>query len=210
VTAIPRVDHVLIALPDLGTSVRVFEHAYGLTSVEGGRHTGWGTANRIVPLGDAYLEIVAVVEPSEASQNPFGRWVAGAPAGEPFGWCVRVETLDALSSRFGLDVGAGSRPTAEGGFLQWRLAGLENAIAAPPWPFLIEWTRGSAYPGGLAADHPAGSVRLAGVTVGGASEPLGSWLREWIPEAVMPATSPHLTVALSTASGDVVLGRRSD
>ena len=52
---------------------------------------GWGTANRIVPLGEAYLELVTVVDDPEAAQSPFGRWVAeaGPTLAEPLGWAVR-------------------------------------------------------------------------------------------------------------------------
>jgi hypothetical protein len=42
------------------------EGRYGLASIEGGRHPGWGTANRIIPLGDAYIELVTVVDDEEA------------------------------------------------------------------------------------------------------------------------------------------------
>jgi Glyoxalase-like domain len=37
-----------------------------------------GTANRIVPLGEAYLALVAVVDESDAADSVFGQWVAGA------------------------------------------------------------------------------------------------------------------------------------
>ena len=45
-----ELDHVLIAVAELEAAAREIEGRYGLTSVEGGRHAGWGTANRIVPL----------------------------------------------------------------------------------------------------------------------------------------------------------------
>lgn len=41
-----EVDHVLIAVGDLALGAREIEKRYGLASVEGGRHAGWGTANR--------------------------------------------------------------------------------------------------------------------------------------------------------------------
>jgi hypothetical protein len=59
--------------------------------VAGGRHPGWGTANRIVPLGNTYLEVVAAVDAAEADGSPFGRWVAAAPSGGPLGWAVRTQ-----------------------------------------------------------------------------------------------------------------------
>ena len=91
-----ELDHVLIPLADLSRAVSEFEGRYGLVSVEGGRHADWGTANRIVPLGDRYLELVAVVDPAEASQS-FGRWVANARAGQPLGWAVRTDDLGAVA-----------------------------------------------------------------------------------------------------------------
>jgi hypothetical protein len=50
-----ELDHVLIAVSDLAAAAREIEVRYGLVSIEGGRHPGWGTANRIVPLGETYL-----------------------------------------------------------------------------------------------------------------------------------------------------------
>ncbi|HLN14742.1 MAG TPA: VOC family protein, partial [bacterium] len=67
----PRVwiDHVLIAVPDLAEGARKMEDAYGLRAIEGGRHPGAGTGNMIVPLGTSYLELIAVVDPGEASAS---------------------------------------------------------------------------------------------------------------------------------------------
>ena len=76
-----ELDHVLIAVADLAAAARELEVRHGLASVEGGRHPGWGTANRIVPLGDTYLELIAVVDEAEAAESPFGRWVAAAQPG---------------------------------------------------------------------------------------------------------------------------------
>jgi Glyoxalase-like domain len=56
-----ELDHVLIATPDLEAAAAELDDRYGLTNVPGGRHPRWSTANRIVPLGDTYLELVAVV-----------------------------------------------------------------------------------------------------------------------------------------------------
>src|SRR4051794_22384701 len=85
-----ELDHVLIAVTDLDAAGREFQSRYGLVSIAGGRHPGWGTANRIVPLGDTYLELVAAVDAAEAAGSPFGRWVAAAPpAGRWAGPCAR-------------------------------------------------------------------------------------------------------------------------
>jgi hypothetical protein len=67
-----ELDHVLIAVSDLATAGQGLEERHGLTSIEGGRHGGLGTANRIVPLVDTYLELVAVVDETEAAGSAFG------------------------------------------------------------------------------------------------------------------------------------------
>ena len=77
-------------MADLQAAAREIEARYGLTSVEGGRHPGWGTAKRIVPLGEIYLELVTVIDEAEAAQSPFGGSVADThPAlARPLGWAV--------------------------------------------------------------------------------------------------------------------------
>jgi len=155
----------LIAAADLASAAREF----GLASIEGGRHPGWGTANRIVPLGDAYLELVAVVDEAEAAQHPFGRWVAGAPAG-PLGWAVRTDRLDDVAHRLGLTVSDGSRVGRDGRLIQWRLAGVEEAAAEPCLPFFIEWAPRTTLPG-----HAGDSAEIA-LELSGDAERLSDWL----------------------------------
>src|SRR5918999_6293720 len=104
-----ELDHVLIAVADLAAAAREIEARHGLASIEGGRHPGWGTANRIVPLGEAYLELVAIVDEAEAAQSPFGRWVAAVhpTLPRPLGWAVRTHELDDLARRLDLTVATG-------------------------------------------------------------------------------------------------------
>ena len=104
-----RVDHVVYAVADLDAAAVRVRQAYGLDSVPGGRHERWGTANRIVPLGDQYLELVAVVDPAEAGTSGFGHHVLERAAGGG-GWltfAVATDDLAAIASRLGLEVDAG-------------------------------------------------------------------------------------------------------
>ena len=107
-----ELDHVLIAVTDLEAAAHEFERR-GLSSVEGGRHRDWGTANRIVPLGSCYIELIAVVDAAVAADSAFGRWVAGGanPEGRPIGWAVRTSGLDDVAGRLDLVVRSGSRVT---------------------------------------------------------------------------------------------------
>jgi hypothetical protein len=171
-----ELDHVLIAAADLNAVGRQFDAHYGLSSVAGGRHPGWGTANRIVPLGDTYLELVAVVEPDEAAGSHFGRWVGAAPSGRPLGWAVRTQKLDLIAGRLGLAVTTGSRRRDDGLLLRWRLAGMEQAIADPALPFFIEWGDGTPLPGRAEADHRDGPLRIDHVRLTGDADRLEDWL----------------------------------
>ncbi len=127
-----ELDHVLIAVVDLAAAAHEFEVEHGLASIEGGRHPGWGTANRIVPLGRSYLELVAIVDEDEAAESDFGHWVAAVDAesgSRPFGWAVRTNDLNEVAQRLGLNIEGGSRVTPEGEEVRWRAAGLEQPAA---------------------------------------------------------------------------------
>ncbi|HEX6656824.1 MAG TPA: VOC family protein, partial [Ilumatobacter sp.] len=116
-----RVDHVLLAVNDLAQAAGVLNDRYGLVSAEGGRHPQWGTANRIIPVGDAYLELIAVVDPNRVRDSAFGRWVAGAQPGimHPLGWAVRGLGVDDVAQRLDLAIEAGSRAAPDGRLVEW-------------------------------------------------------------------------------------------
>jgi len=172
-----QLDHVVVAVSDLRSAAADFETRYGLPSVEGGRHPGWGTGNRIVPLGDAYVELLAIVEESEAAVSTFGRSVADALAGgsqQLLGWAVRTDGLDAVAERLGLDVHAKSRARPDGSVLRWRLAGVEQALVEPCLPFFIEWADDAVLPGRSAT--AVGAIEL--LELEGDPVRLAGWLGE--------------------------------
>ncbi len=162
-----------------------------------------------MPLGDAYLELVAVVDQSEAERNPFGRWLAQAMAGpaQPLGWAVRTGRLDEVAGRLELTVGSGSRATRDGRLLRWRMAGLEEAAAEPSLPFFIEWERGTELPGRAPATHPAGDVAIARLELDGDADRLATWLgRHRLPLVVRPGAPAVASIVLTGAAGELVLG----
>jgi hypothetical protein len=123
-----KLDHVIIAVRDLGEAALWMEARFGLASIEGGRHPGWGTANRIIPLGDVYIELVTVIDGDQAQRSAFGRWVArsGNREASLLGWSVRSPNLDQVARRLSLTVGERSRTRADGQRVQWRLAGVQG------------------------------------------------------------------------------------
>jgi Glyoxalase-like domain len=200
-----ELDHVLIAVADLAAAARELDARFGLASVDGGRHPGWGTANRIVPLGDSYLELVSVVDTAEAAVAPFGKWVAARGA-RPLGWAVRVPDIDAVARRLHLTVAAGSRATRSGEILRWRMAGLEHAAAEPSLPFFIEWAPGAPFPGRAPCRHRAGDVRVVRLDLEGDGDRVATWLGgEDLPIAVGRGTAAVAGIVLEGRRGEIVL-----
>ena len=205
-----ELDHVLLAVADLEAAGREIEARYGLTSIEGGRHPGWGTANRIVPLGETYLELITVVDEAEAAQSAFGRWVADAlPADtRPLGWAVRTDALDAVALRLGLAVSANSRATPSGQLLRWRVAGIEEAAAEPSLPILIEWGPGTPVPGRSPITHPAGGAEITKLQLTGDEQRIAASIdTDDLPIEVRPGTPALASVTLRTQADEFVISR---
>jgi len=203
-----ELDHVLIAVEDLASAGRAFEERFGLASVEGGRHPAWGTANRIVPLGSNYLELVAVIDDAVAADSPFGRWIKeGATLdGRPIGWAVRPDAIDEVAARLGLTVTDGSRRTPSGELLRWRSAGVEQAMAAPALPFFIQWAPGTALPGTTAITHAVAPVAISRLDLEGDRDRLGDWLGAHdLPINVGDGAPRLAAVHLITTRGAVIL-----
>ena len=172
-----ELDHVVLGVADLDAAARHLRDRFGLIAAAGGRHPGWGTANRVVPLGDSYVELVTVVDPVEAAGSPFGRWVASMLAGGPaVGWAVRTDDIAAVAARLGLQVADGSRTTTAGARLSWQIAGIERAAQEPGLPFFIEWGPATPPPGRAGAGHDAGDVRLGRLVVRIDEDRLRGWL----------------------------------
>jgi Glyoxalase-like domain len=206
-----ELDHVLLAVADLEVAAREIEARYGLTSVEGGRHPGWGTANRIVPLGETYLELITVIDEAEAAQSRFGSWVAAAqPAlARPLGWAVRTNALDDVARRLGLAVSTNSRATRSGQLLRWRVAGIEQAVAEPWVPIIIEWGAGTPLPGETPTAHPAGRVRITKLQLTGDEDRVAAWLgTHHLPIEVRPGTPGLVSITLTGPADEIVIDAR--
>jgi Glyoxalase-like domain len=185
----------------------------GLRAEEGGgRHPGWGTANCIVPLGDAYLELVTAVDAAAAARSSFGRWVTASQSEllRPLGWAVRTGELDQVASRLDLTIETGSRTGRDGELVRWRLAGVDEAASEPALPFFIEWAPGTRLPGRARTVHVTGEVSIAEIRVSGDPHHIESWLgTHKVPIDIRPGTSAITAVILRSASGDEIVLKRS-
>jgi hypothetical protein len=204
-----ELDHVLMAVSDLAAAGKEIEIRHGLASIEGGRHPAWGTTNRIVPLGDSYLELVAVVDAHKAAGNPFGRWVASGASSipRPLGWAVRTSHIDEIARRLDLPVHAGSRATPGGELLRWRSAGIDQSIAEPSLPFFIEWDPQTQLPGQAAIRHRAGTAKISRLVLHADPGRLSSWLGDHqLPIVVRTGKPAVSTIYISIDVGEIVLG----
>jgi hypothetical protein len=164
-----------------------------------------------VPLGETYLELIAVVDEVEAASSVVGRWVAGVrPAvSRPLGWVVRARELDDVARRLGLSVGSGSRAMPDGTLLKWRSAGIEVAAVDSSLPFFIEWGEGTNFPGRVAVSHPVGQVEIARLILDGDAARLAEWLGDHGLPIVVRAGRPAIaSIVLSGPEGEMALDFR--
>src|SRR4051812_23270745 len=130
-----RIDHVIYAATDLGAAAARLERELGLEAVGGGRHDGMGTHNTIVPLGNGFLEILAVADAEEAAGSPLGRAVTGRieTVGEGLlGWAGAGEDAEARAGGMGSAISATGPQGMTAG-----LTGVAGAMGEPYLPFFI-------------------------------------------------------------------------
>jgi Glyoxalase-like domain len=204
-----RLDHVVYAVPDLDEAAVRFRAEFGLDSTPGGRHERWGTANRIVPLGDQYVELVAALDEAAAARTVFGRGVLERVSGGS-GWftlAAVANDLDAVAARLGLEIGSGSRTRPDGETLRWRSAGLDNPRREPWMPFFLAWdVPDELHPGRARAGHGVRADGIAWVEAGGDAERLREWLGgEELPIRVIEGAPGLRRVGVATADREIVI-----
>jgi hypothetical protein len=205
-----RLDHLIFAVTDLATAAPALGAATGLAVLPGGVHAAWGTRNAIVPLGDAYLELVEVADPEVAARSAFGRVVAAAARGRglaPAGWAVAPDDLDSAAARAGVAVLPGRRELAGGGTLSWSMAGADEALARG-LPFFLRWDDEASNPARVAAEHRVEPAGVRWIEVGGSREQLEAWLGPHeLDVRVLPGAPPGLRRAAIgvRGGGEIVL-----
>ena len=167
------IDHLVIAVTDPDAAAADLETRLGLKPGGGGRHEALGTYNRLVWLGDTYLELIGVFDPELAA----GSWV-GAPTlralergGGLATWAIATDAIDDdvsdLRAR-GSDLAepaAGERRRPDGEVVRWRLAAAPRLDPGLP-PFLIEHDTGAAeWTPAERATRAAGTAGTAHLTV---------------------------------------------
>jgi len=195
------IDHLVIAVPDLEVAAHELEESVGIEATDGGRHPALGTANRLVWLGDTYVELVTIVDEAIAAGSWLGVPVATALAADSgfVTWAVASDDLDGDVASFralGADYGDpfdGERWRLDGEVVRWRLAIPSRLGPAEP-PFVIAHDPVSAE--WLPADRAARATQIH--PIGGPDGTMGRVRLDALelPTGSVPATIQRLTRAL--------------
>lgn len=202
------IDHVVLAVADLAAAGERLRREHGIASLPGGVHADWGTGNRIVPMGDDYLELISVVDPDVGRTTVLGRALLELTADGADRWfavCIADTDLDATAQRLRLRIEQGSRVRPDGAELRWRGAGLTDAARKPWLPFFISWdVPPGLHPGNAPVRHDVAVTGIANVELEGDASRLRDWLGpdgDVLPLTVIEGDPGMRAVTFSTAEG---------
>lgn len=135
-----RLDHLAVSAATLAEGGEAVESALGLPLAAGGQHGHMGTHNRLLNLGDLYLEVIAI-DPG-AVKPAWPRWFdldnfSGPP--RLTNWVCACDDLEA-ALREAPD-GTGVPTQLSRGDLRWRMAipATGKLPFGEGYPALIEW-----------------------------------------------------------------------
>ena len=172
-----RVDHVVFACEDCEAAAKLMYEVlacltapasphtpleqlaptqkHGLKAYQGGRHEALGSENWLVPLGGAYLELLAIFDADVAKRTPWGRMIlaqlerAGSKPWVPVAWAVQLaEGTEEACRRLGEQSQALTRTLPDGGTVSCRYGCVMRIAEAdgPHKPFFIVWDDPSKRP----------------------------------------------------------------
>ncbi|MFN4203468.1 MAG: VOC family protein [Tabrizicola sp.] len=198
-------DHLAVSALSLEEGADWVEQALGVPLAGGGRHPHMGTHNRLLSLGDLYLEVIAIDPAAPKPGHP--RWFdldrfRGPP--RLTNWICRTDDLDAALAK--APPGIGTATDLQRGDYRWRFA--VPATGRLPFddsfPALIQW-QGELHPARTLRDH---GIRLTGLEI---THPEARALRDALaglsdPRVVVELGPYHaLRATFSTPNGPRVL-----
>lgn len=157
-----RLDHLAVSARSLDEGAAAVEAALGVALEPGGKHPHMATHNRLLNLGDIYLEVIAADPSAPAPAWP--RWFDldrfdGPP--RLTNWIARTDDLEAAVAD--APPGIGIPVALARGDLRWRMAVPADGVLpfANAFPALIQW-EGEAHPAHRLPDR---GVRLLHLTI---------------------------------------------
>lgn len=167
-------DHIIIGVRDLEAAAQTFGHRLGLMPSGGGIHPIGGTVNRIIVVGDTYLELIAIHKAEEAQKSLRERLEQTEGY---FNFVLASDALEAdcqaIRSRGVTLIGPvpGMLRTQDGRARGWMRADIERPDMVQRSPFLIQHdSTGEERRFRLAGwstppEHPLGVVKVDSVTL---------------------------------------------
>lgn len=198
-----ELDHLAVAGDTLDAAAAHVEEALGVAMQAGGKHTHFGTHNRLLGLADGlYLEAIAADPMAPVPDRP--RWFdldRFSGTARLTNWICRVADLDATIARLSAEVG---KPVAlERGELRWRMAVPDDGRLPFDnlFPALIQWD-GKLHPATMLSPSGCALKRLV------VSHPEALALREILgplDRVVIEPGAAGLLSEFATPHGDRVL-----
>jgi hypothetical protein len=134
-------DHIIIGVHDLDAAAQQFHHNLGLLPSGGGIHPIGGTANRIIVIGDTYLELIAIYQPEEAQESIRQRLAQGQGY---LNFVLSSSDIEADSQALRqrgvavLGPTPGSLRSADGRMRAWSRVDIERPDLTQHYPFIIQ------------------------------------------------------------------------
>jgi hypothetical protein len=158
-----RLDHLAVVAGRLEDGVAAIERLLGVPMAGGGRHALMGTHNRLLGLGDIYLEVIAIDPDAPPPGRP--RWFDIDRFTGPPRLTNWVAACDDLAAEVALGPeGIGAALSLARGDFRWQMA--VPADGRLPFdggfPALIRW-EGTAHPAPALPDH---GLRLSRLEIG--------------------------------------------
>ena len=133
-------DHIAVAAASLDAGVAWVEQALGVQMAGGGKHPLMATHNRLLGMGDLYLEVIAIDPEGLPPAQP--RWFdldrfAGPP--RLTNWVARTDDIDAELAT--APKGTGVPLSLSRGDYRWKIAVTSEGILPfdGAYPALIQW-----------------------------------------------------------------------
>ena len=198
-----RLDHLAISAERLEDGVALVERRLGVPMAGGGQHPAMGTHNRLLSLGDLYLEVIAVDPAATPPGRP--RWFdldrfSGPPRLTT--WIVATDEMEAALATGPQGWGA-ALDLARGDY-RWQMAvpGDGRLPFDGACPALIRW-QGALHPAPALPDH---GLRLSRLVV---SHPQAAALKAALalddPRVSFIPGPPGLSAVIDTPQGPVTL-----
>jgi catechol 2,3-dioxygenase-like lactoylglutathione lyase family enzyme len=168
------IDHIIIGVHDLEKAATQFSQKLGLAVSGGGIHPTGGTANRIIVIGDTYLELMSMYKPEEAQQSLRNRLAMHEGYLNFVLASNDIETEAKAMNNRGIHVlgpAPGSLRAVDGRTRSWSRLNIERPDLAQRYPFVIQHdSSGKERRFRLAGwttppEHPLGAMQVRSATI---------------------------------------------